>query len=1157
METRTRVSTVLFSGKSASPLSSGSSAGKLLSPMSPFGGSELAAITVKIDFGRPSSTPEEEEEDFVPLSLDTQNETPCVSPIRNADGTFDKTSDKPQKGQQKNGRDTESTVDESPWSKVRESLDLLETNPLDIMDIDKGEHTGTESSSGRESGYTGMGESDTECVLADETGHSRSASGDKNENLISKTSLRTCVADDAVSFWCSWLKSSVGCFWRAKQGKVNHSPGASHSPETHWMEQLRSYVQRGIPSHLRARVWKKLTGVDTRREVSGKLYQTLQEQVQFASSLDIEQIEKDLPRTLLASAEEMAQLRRILLAYSLFNPTTGYCQSMNFLCMPFLKMLEEEDIFWMLEALEDLTSVHTGCEKKGYPRVVSYYQHNLAGSHIDQRVFLELFQERMPDVWAAFQELCIPLDTITWPWFLSLFSTTLPTETLERVWDCLFLEGIQFLFRLGLAIVSNNRSRVLQAESFEDLIEEKQSFSLAVDIDTEQLIRLCYAEELGSIPVVFINSVRQRHAESVLRMLDPLNNFETNLTKEKAARSKSPAMPRPHSVFVRPSSKGSFRPIKSKAPKPAVKTTKPPGSRTLFKSVLGRTRVGKISKGKDSKGLESVLGVDEGVKFNGIDYSRSNSFARSSSFSSSSLYNSITRARGKTVDASRAILSPPGSQGSRQRRSELQKIKMDVQKLKKHSEQVVKQTRPFQTSPAVIRPSPTSSLLPPSSSSFRRQTELESKAEEHTQICLRMIDTPPSAGAGPYSGERIMRCDHTSGLGSAIRRRAGGYGSSGFSTPVASLSSVSSETVHRSGGSRRVGSSPLGRNYVRQVLTSSDASSESSSFHQASARKPTKVYTGPISEEDELDDDRGDTRETSIVHENQANLSASLPGSFHRHPSPASATLSTQRCVSLVSSGNSEKDASSVSSGNTLSPAPGPANEHPCPKRTFHGWSPACNNSCATPDNVPHFFSTDCSSFSEEQRYLSSKPLSSLQVIKRSDEDTVPQRSPLQSITPRCNAPISSGVLRRSPAFSMYSDASISMSDIPSAGEVTPTQTRLDPVENSESCTFVHLSPSSRSPDSDRPGSQQKRRPPPQPALRKRQNFFDASENSLLLISPDLNHDLTSASRREPPPLPPKRASNAWIQAYTKKYERSDHVDNYVYNLAMLTKLKP
>lgn len=46
-----------------------------------------------------------------------------------------------------------------------------------------------------------------------------------------------------------------------------------------------------------------------------------------------------------------------------------------------------------------------------------------------------------------------PLTNIfTMQWFLTLFSTCLPRETLLRVWDLILLEGNEVLLRTALAI---------------------------------------------------------------------------------------------------------------------------------------------------------------------------------------------------------------------------------------------------------------------------------------------------------------------------------------------------------------------------------------------------------------------------------------------------------------------------------------------------------------------------------------------------------------------------------------------------------------------------------------------------------------------------------------------------------------------------------
>ena len=47
----------------------------------------------------------------------------------------------------------------------------------------------------------------------------------------------------------------------------------------------------------------------------------------------------------------MDQLRRVSIAYSIRNTEIGYCQGFNFIIGRFLKILSEEESFWMLTQL--------------------------------------------------------------------------------------------------------------------------------------------------------------------------------------------------------------------------------------------------------------------------------------------------------------------------------------------------------------------------------------------------------------------------------------------------------------------------------------------------------------------------------------------------------------------------------------------------------------------------------------------------------------------------------------------------------------------------------------------------------------------------------------------------------------------------------------
>ena len=47
----------------------------------------------------------------------------------------------------------------------------------------------------------------------------------------------------------------------------------------------------------------------------------------------------------------LAELGRVLSAYSVYNPEVGYCQGMNFVVALLLLTASEVDVFWMLVAL--------------------------------------------------------------------------------------------------------------------------------------------------------------------------------------------------------------------------------------------------------------------------------------------------------------------------------------------------------------------------------------------------------------------------------------------------------------------------------------------------------------------------------------------------------------------------------------------------------------------------------------------------------------------------------------------------------------------------------------------------------------------------------------------------------------------------------------
>jgi TBC1 domain family member 8/9 len=93
-------------------------------------------------------------------------------------------------------------------------------------------------------------------------------------------------------------------------------------------------VRVGLPNRLRGEIWELCSGAMYLRWTNRGVYQRLLEQNKGIESGALEEIEKDLNRSLpeypaYQTEEGIDTLRRVLGTYSWKNPELGYCQAMN------------------------------------------------------------------------------------------------------------------------------------------------------------------------------------------------------------------------------------------------------------------------------------------------------------------------------------------------------------------------------------------------------------------------------------------------------------------------------------------------------------------------------------------------------------------------------------------------------------------------------------------------------------------------------------------------------------------------------------------------------------------------------------------------------------------------------------------------------------
>eukprot|EP01120_Amphizonella_sp_Union-15-10_P008895 TRINITY_DN3287_c0_g2_i1.p1 TRINITY_DN3287_c0_g2~~TRINITY_DN3287_c0_g2_i1.p1 ORF type:complete len:538 (+),score=80.31 TRINITY_DN3287_c0_g2_i1:55-1668(+) len=261
---------------------------------------------------------------------------------------------------------------------------------------------------------------------------------------------------------------------------------------------LTQAVLEGIPMKLRPLAWKAFIGMDivkfkTQRD---KLYDTLK--ALPANDHSSHQIELDINRTYSNHRlfKEMggtgqAQLFRILNSYSYFNPSVGYCQGMSFLGGVLLMLMSEEDSFWMLIAILE--------------RIGDWYTKNMAGLLRDSKDFNDILGIEMPTLRQHLERHGLDTIIFTSRWFLSLFTDLAEWETVLRIWDIFFWEGVPGVFRCTLGILKCCCDDLLNLHSIETLlpyvlnpprerIEPSKLFSTMMGIDVHTLINLARSQ---------------------------------------------------------------------------------------------------------------------------------------------------------------------------------------------------------------------------------------------------------------------------------------------------------------------------------------------------------------------------------------------------------------------------------------------------------------------------------------------------------------------------------------------------------------------------------------------------------------------------------------------------------------------------------------
>uniref|UniRef100_A0A674EVN7 Ecotropic viral integration site 5 like n=1 Tax=Salmo trutta TaxID=8032 RepID=A0A674EVN7_SALTR len=268
----------------------------------------------------------------------------------------------------------------------------------------------------------------------------RSMSGSRRNSgssLVSSSSASSNLSHLEEDTWILWGRIvNEWDEWRRKKDKL-----------------LKELIRKGIPHHFRAIVWQ-LLGNATDMPVKNQYSELLK-----MSSPCEKLIRRDIARTypeheFFKGQDSLGQevLFNVMKAYSLVDREVGYCQGSAFIVGLLLMQMPEEEAFCVFVRL-----------MQEY-RLRELFKPTMAELGLCIYQFEYLLQEQLPELNVHFRSQSFHTSMYASSWFLTLFLTFLPMPVATRIFDIFMYEGLEIIFRVGMAILQYNQTDLIQLD---------------------------------------------------------------------------------------------------------------------------------------------------------------------------------------------------------------------------------------------------------------------------------------------------------------------------------------------------------------------------------------------------------------------------------------------------------------------------------------------------------------------------------------------------------------------------------------------------------------------------------------------------------------------------------------------------------------------
>ncbi|XP_060546792.1 TBC1 domain family member 1 isoform X1 [Pantherophis guttatus] len=248
--------------------------------------------------------------------------------------------------------------------------------------------------------------------------------------------------------------------------KMLNTPGRSKIKFD--MEKIHSAVEKGVPRQQRGEIWKFLAEVHqlkhpfpTKQQPKDTPYKELLKQLtsqQHAILIDLGRTFPTHPYFSSQLGAGQLSLYNILKAYSLLDQEVGYCQGLSFVAGVLLLHMSEEEAFEMLKFL----MFDMGLRKQYLPVMIL---------QIQMYQLSRLLHDYHRDLYDHFEANEISPSLYAAPWFLTLFASQFPLGFVARVFDLMFLQGPDVIFKVALSLLGSHKPLILQHENLETIVD--------------------------------------------------------------------------------------------------------------------------------------------------------------------------------------------------------------------------------------------------------------------------------------------------------------------------------------------------------------------------------------------------------------------------------------------------------------------------------------------------------------------------------------------------------------------------------------------------------------------------------------------------------------------------------------------------------------